>query len=71
MKNTRPTTELEKDALEYLNELRISGATNMYGAAPFVESEFSVERKESIRLLALWMENFNNEGDYKNVILKS
>ena len=71
MENTRPATELEKDALEYLNELRLSGATNIFGAAPFVEAEFSIERKESIRLLTLWMENFNEEGDYENVILKS
>jgi len=71
MENTRPATELEKDALEYLNELRLSGATNMFGAAPYVEAEFNIERKESIRLLTLWMENFNEEGNYENVILKS
>ena len=70
MENTRPTTELEKDALKYINELRISGATNMWGASPYVEAEFSIERKESNRLLTLWMENFNEEGNYENVILK-
>jgi hypothetical protein len=68
MENTRPTTPLEKEALEYLNELRISGITNMLGAAPFVEAELKVDRKESIRLLTLWMENFNEEGDYENVL---
>ena len=70
MENTRPTTELEKDSLKYLNELRISGATNMWGASPYVEAEFSIERKESNRLLTLWMENFNEEGNYENVFLK-
>lgn len=70
MENTRPATDLEKDALGYLNELRLSGATNMWGAAPFVEAEFNIARKESIRLLTLWMENFNEEGNYETVILK-
>jgi hypothetical protein len=62
MNNTtelRQTTDQEREAMEYLNELRISGATNMFGAAPFVEADFGVTRKEAIRLLTLWMENFN------------
>ena len=63
----RQTTVLEKEALEYLNELRESGQINMFGAAPFVESNFNLDRKESIRLLTLWMANFNDEGNYETV----
>jgi hypothetical protein len=64
----RKTTEQEQEVLEYLNILRDSGATNMFGAIPYIEDEFGLDRKESKRLLSLWMKNFNNEGKYDEVI---
>jgi hypothetical protein len=64
----RKTTEQEQEVLEYLNILRDSGATNMFGATPYIEDEFGLDRKESKRLLSLWMKNFNNEGKYDEVI---
>jgi len=67
MEKERLATPLEKDALGYLNELRLSAITNMFGAAPFVEAEFNVDRKESVRLLKLWMKNFNESGNYESV----
>ena len=63
----RLTTDLEREALEYLNDLRESGSTNMFGAAPYVEANFNVDRKESVRLLTLWMANFNEEKKYETV----
>lgn len=64
----RKTTKQEQEVLEYLNILRDSGATNMFGATPYIEDEFGIDRKESKRLLSLWMKNFNNEGKYDEVI---
>jgi len=64
----RKTTEQEQEVLEYLNILRDSGATNMFGATPYIEDEFKLNKKESKRLLSLWMKNFNNEGKYDEVI---
>ena len=63
----RKTTEQEKEVLEYLNILRDSGATNMFGATPYIEDEFDLNNKESRRLLSLWMKNFNNESKYDEV----
>lgn len=37
--------------LEYLDELRESGVTNMYGAGPYLVREFGVTRNESHEIL--------------------
>jgi hypothetical protein len=65
---TRKTTEIEQEILEYLNDLRNSGATNMFGALPYLTAEFPDETKQECkRCLMLWMNNFNEEGNYKSV----
>ena len=63
----RKTTQSEKEVMEFLNILRDSGATNMFGATPYVEEEFGLDKSESRRILSLWMKNFNEEGDYAEV----
>ena len=63
----RKTTEQEKEVLEFLNMLRITGVTNMFGATPYIKDEFDLDSKESKRLLMLWMENFNDKGKYDEV----
>ena len=63
----RKTTDQEREVLEFLNMLRDSGATNMFGAAPYIEEEFDLNSKESKSLLMLWMANFNDEGKYDEV----
>lgn len=63
----RKTTEQEKEVLEFLNMLRDSGVTNMFGATPYIEDEYGLNKKESRRLLSLWMKNFNDEGKYDEV----
>ena len=40
----------------YLNRLRESGATNMFGAAPYLEMEFDLERREAKQVLMNWMQ---------------
>ena len=64
---SRKATESEVEVLEYLNELRESGATNMFGAGPYVENVFEFDKQESRRLVSLWMSNFNDEGNYETV----
>ncbi len=63
----RKTTQEEKEVMSYLNDLRDSGVTNMFGAAPYVEQEFEIEKREARRILSLWMSNFNEEGEYEEV----
>lgn len=48
----------------FLEELRRSGVTNMYGSAPYVEREFGVSHKEAIKIVSDWMKNYNRD-DYK------
>ena len=42
----------------YLEELRQSGVTNMFGATPYLREEFGVGRREAIEILGSWMDNY-------------
>ena len=44
--------------LEYLDDLRESGVTNMYGASPYLVDKFGVTRQESHEILGYWMRTF-------------
>lgn len=39
----------------YLNRLRESGETNMFGAAPYLREEFGMTRREASSTLTDWM----------------
>ena len=65
---TRETTETEQEAMIYLNDLRESGITNMFGARPYLMDDMpDLSKKEAGDILSLWMRNFNDEGNYKVV----
>jgi hypothetical protein len=52
---------LVDDVLEYLDDLRDSGITNMYGAPAYVEKEFKMAgmtKQQSIDLTGMWMDTF-------------
>ena len=42
----------------FLDELRRSGRTNMFGAAPYLCEMFALDRQVARRILAEWMETF-------------
>ena len=45
--------------LEFLDDLRESGATNMFGASPYIETAFpDLTGKEVKDLLLYWMDSF-------------
>lgn len=48
----------------FLENLRRSGATNMFGAAPYLEAAFGLDRKEARKVLTEWMSNYNPD-DYE------
>ena len=48
----------------FLEKLRRSGKTNMFGAAPYVELEFGVSHEEAIKIVGDWMKNYN-PADYE------
>jgi hypothetical protein len=65
---TRKTTSIEQDSMEFLNGLRESGATNMFGATPYLMDEFpELSKPEAREIMSLWMKNFNDEGNYETV----
>ena len=45
----------------YLDELRESGETNMYGARPYLQAEFELEGKAAGKVLVTWMETFAHD----------
>lgn len=42
----------------YLEDLRDSGVTNMFGAAPYLQEEFGLDRYEAREVLLQWMQSF-------------
>lgn len=48
----------------YLEKLRRSGETNMWGAAPYLMREFDVDEKEATQILLNWMQHYN-PNDYR------
>mgnify|MGYP003298699703 CR=1 FL=1 len=47
-----------EEYFEYLDALRESGITNMYGAGPYLQAEFGLEQREAREILIAWMETF-------------
>jgi len=46
---------IRKDVFAYLDVLRESGVTNMFGAGPYVQANFDLNRAEASVLLRAWM----------------
>ena len=44
--------------LEFLDDLRGSGVTNMFGATPYLQDAFPLDRREAMRVLRYWMGSF-------------
>jgi hypothetical protein len=49
-----------KEYFEFLETLRKSGVTNMFGAAPYLQREFGLDKYEAKDVLMAWM------GSYKS-----
>lgn len=49
----------------YLENLRRSGVTNMYGAVPYLQKEFRLSEQEATDILIDWMRNYNSEDYFK------
>ena len=43
----------------YLDDLRESGVTNMFGAGPYVEEEFELSKKAARLVVTAWMGTFD------------
>jgi len=56
-----------KDMHVFLNDLRDSGVTNMFGAAPYLQDEFGLEKGEARQVLANWMQSFSENLDEMDI----
>ena len=54
---------LAEEVFPYLDELRESGVTNMYGAHQYVMEDFSMDKAMAIKLVQAWMETFKEKDD--------
>ena len=54
---TRPEVCTD-EMLDYLDTLRESAVTNMFGAAPWVQNAFDLTRDEARAVLSYWMRTF-------------
>ncbi len=43
----------------YLDDLRESGVTNMFGAGPYVQEDFGLDRKAAGEAVTAWMKTFD------------
>ena len=58
--------DLAEDVFPYLDELRESGETNMFGAPKYVMEEFGVDKQMAFRVVEAWMLNFK-KNDKENI----
>jgi hypothetical protein len=67
MKSKRKMNEeLKKyeEEFNYLETLRQSGITNMYGAAPYLAEAFCISKTDARNILNLWMKNYETLMKY-------
>ena len=55
MTNSLPT---QKQVDKFLDDLRNTGVTNMYGATPYIQDIFGITKYDAQRFLITWMETF-------------
>lgn len=58
MSNVARPAIVEDKHLDYLDSLRKSGATNMFGAGPWLRNAFNLNEEEAHTVLGYWMETF-------------
>jgi hypothetical protein len=58
MSNMVHDEELLKECFEFLDALRESGVTNMYGCGPYLQEEFELSKYEARSIALAWMEQY-------------
>ncbi len=61
----RPETVGGKDLkgmYTYLDELRKSGVTNMFGSPLYLIEDFELSREDAKQVFKFWMEDFSRDG---------
>jgi len=58
--------EQTKTYYRFLNNLRESGVTNMFGASPYLAEAYDLKRREAGDVLSAWMKWFPGEDGELN-----
>lgn len=56
-------TTILGSVFEFLDKLRDSGRTNMFGATPYIEEEFGFTKGHSRKILMAWQDTFGFHDD--------
>ena len=59
MSETKIDNSQKEDVFDFLENLRDSGVTNMFGAPPYLQREFGFQEAESRAWLSVWMKSFS------------
>ena len=57
-KEVAPLHYVEDDIKDYLDNLRESGVTNMFGASVYLEEDFGYSKNDAKACLSYWMKTF-------------
>ena len=60
MSYIKADNDKQQRMFDYLEELRQSGDTNMFGATPYLENDFGLDKKTAMAVLGKWMKLHNN-----------
>ena len=52
--------EMKSDVFEYLEDLRESGETNMFGATSYIVETFEISKSMAKKFLLDWMESYRD-----------
>lgn len=52
-----------EEYFNFLDSLRESGITNMFGAAPYLKKAYSLRLEYAKRVVGLWMKTFPGRGE--------
>lgn len=55
------STEEEEEVFDYLDELRESGETNMFGATQYIQEEFDMDKATARAYLMKWMKTYSDK----------
>ncbi len=56
----------KEDMFVYLDNIRETGAINMFGAAPYLQDAFGLSRHEARDILLEWMDTFSERHKVTN-----
>ena len=59
-------TYVKQEHLEFLDDLRESGETNMFEAVPYIVERFEVDVKFATKILIYWMKTFSTRHNLES-----